>query len=123
MVDTAIENPVLGRAIAEERRSYVDPANFDEMSHVLIPVKACFAGVGIYEHHGCSLGRVAATRRMMQRLSSLWDVPVTVAVGTQHIPYNAADTMRFQGQTFTAYPQGGSRAWINRVLARERASR
>src|SRR5262245_23031153 len=102
VVHTTIENPALGAAIAAERRSYIDPENFDAMSPVLMPVRGCFAEVGIYEHHGCSLGKVAATRRMMERLARLWEVPVTVAVGKQLIPFTAEAALRFQGHTFTA---------------------
>jgi len=119
VVHTRQTNPVLGAAIAAERRSYVDPANFDDMSSVLSPVRLCFASAGIYEHHGCSLGRLDATRRMMGRLANLWDVPVTVAVGTQLIPYQVDTALRFQGQTFTAYPGGSRGAWISRVLSGE----
>jgi hypothetical protein len=123
VVDTTIENPTLGAAIAAERRSYIDPDNFDEMSPVLVPVRRCFADVAIYEHHGCSLGRIPATRRMMERLSRLWNVPVTVAMGTQRIPYTAAHALRFQGQTFTAYPGGTLRSWITQVLVGEAVCR
>ena len=123
VVHTTLENPALGAAIAAERRSYIDPGNFDTMSPVLMPVRRCFAEVGIYEHHGCSLGSIAATRRMMDRLARLWGVPVTVAVGTQLIPYDAAAALRFQGHTFTAYPGGTLRAWIAQALAGERVSR
>jgi hypothetical protein len=123
VVETTIEHPALGAAIAAERRSYIDPDNFDTMSPVLMPVRRCFATVGIYEHHGCSLGRIPATRRMMGRLARLWGVPVTVAVGTQRIPFTAATALRFQGQTFTAYPGGTLRSWIAQVLAGESARR
>jgi hypothetical protein len=41
------------------------------MSPVLAPVRQCFDRVGIYEHHGCSLGKVAETRDMMRRLAAL----------------------------------------------------
>jgi len=119
VVHTREADPVLGAAIAAERRSYVDPQNFGDMSSVLSPVRQCFASVGIYEHHGCSLGRIEATRRMMGRLANLWDVPVTVAVGTQWIPFNAATALRYQGQTFTVYPGGSQGAWISRVLSGE----
>lgn len=122
VVHTRETNPVLGRAIAAERGSYIDPNNFDEMSQVLTPVRSSFSSVGIYEHHGCSLGRVEATRRMMARLAVLWDVPVTVAVGTQLIPFTSAAALRFQGQTFTAYP-GSEESWIARVVAAEREFR
>ena len=74
-------------------------------------------------HHGCTLGKLAQTREMMGRLAVLWDVPVTVAMGQQYIPRNPAEAMRFQGQTYTAYPGGSQRAWIARVLAGERTSR
>ena len=60
---------------------------------------------------------------MMGRLAILWDVPVTVAVGTQLIPFGPAAALRFQGQTFTAYPGGGEAAWIARVRAGELVSR
>jgi hypothetical protein len=123
VVHTTIENPALGAAIAAERRSYIDPGNFDAMSPVLMRVRGCFAEVGIYEHHGCSLGKIEATRRMMERLARLWDVPVTVAVGKQLIPYTAAAALRFQGHTFTAYPGGTLRSWIARVIADEAMSR
>lgn len=123
VVETTKENPALGAAIAAERRSYVYPGNFDAMSSVLAPVRQCFAGVGIYEHHGCSLGRIQETRRMMSRLATLWGVPVTVAVGTQLIPCGPDTALRFQGQTLTAYPGGVEAAWIKRVLADERMCR
>jgi|SRR5690348_915448 hypothetical protein len=116
-------NPALGRAIAQERRSYIDPQNFGEMSSALAPVRQCFARIGIYEHHGCTLGSVPATRHMMGRLAGLWGVPVTVAVGKQFIPRIAEEAFRFQGETFTAYPGGSKNAWISRVLAEERTSR
>ena len=119
VVETTERDPVLGAQIAAEQRSYVYPGNYDAMSRVLAPVRGCFAGVGIYEHHGCSLGKIPETRRMMGRLADLWGVPVTVAHGTQLIPYTAAAALRFQGQTFTAYPGGHEAAWIARVLARE----
>ena len=116
-------DPQAAALVAAERRSYIDPDSFDSMSHVLAPVGGCFARVGIYEHHGCSLGKLAQTREMMGRLAVLWDVPVTVAMGQQYIPRNPAEAMRFQGQVYTAYPGGSQRAWIARVLAGERASR
>jgi hypothetical protein len=114
-------DPAAARQIEAERRSYIDPDSFDSMSHVLAPVGGCYARVGIYEHHGCSLGAIAKTREMMGRLAVLWDVPVTVAMTPQNIPMDADDATRFQGATFTAYPGGSERAWIARVLAGERA--
>jgi hypothetical protein len=123
VVHTTLADPALGAQIAAERWSYVDPGNFDAMRPTLAPVGRCFASVGIYEHHGCSLGRIAETREMMRKLATLWGVPVTVAVGTQLIPFTEAAALRFQGQTFTAYPHGTERAWIAQVLAGERTSR
>jgi hypothetical protein len=116
-------DPAAAAQVAAERRSYIDPDSFDSMSHVLAPVRGCFARVGIYEHHGCTLGKLAQTREMMGRLAVLWGVPVTVAMGAQYIPRDAAEAMRFQGQVYTAYPGGGARAWIAHVLAGEMASR
>jgi hypothetical protein len=37
----------LGKAIAGEKRSYVDPNNFHEMASVLAPVGDCFDSIGI----------------------------------------------------------------------------
>jgi hypothetical protein len=120
VVETSERDPVLGKAIAAENKSYVDPKNFPEMAPVLAPVGDCFDSIGIYEHHGCSLGSVHATCEMMRKLAALWDVPVTVAFGLQYIPYNAPTALRFQHRTDTFYPGGSKHAWIKRVLADER---
>jgi hypothetical protein len=123
VVHTTQADPALGAQIAAERRSYIDGDNFTEMAPVLEPVGRCFASVGIYEHHGCTLGSVPATRGMLRRLAGLWGVPVTAAMGPQAIPMHSAEALRFQGQTFTAYPGGSEAAWIAEVLAGERACR
>jgi len=123
VVHTSAADPALGAQIAAERGSYIDAGNLTAMAPVMEPVGRCFAGVGIYEHHGCSLGSVAATRGMLQRLAHLWDVPVTVAMGTQAVPFTSAQALRYQGQTHTAYPGGSETAWIARVLGGERTSR
>jgi hypothetical protein len=116
-------DPRQGAQIAAERYSYIDPQNFQEMSNYLEPLARLFAPAGFYEHHGCSLGRVEATRRMMQQLSDLWNVPVTVAMGTQFVPFNYMDAMRFQDQTFTAYPGGNAHRWLERVRQSEAVCR
>lgn len=120
VVKTSERDHALGKAIAAEKRSYIDPGNFPQMASVLAPVADCFDSVGIYEHHGCSLGSVHATCEMMRKLAALWDVPVTVAFGLQYIPYNAPTSLRFQHRTDTFYPGGSAQAWIKRVLADER---
>lgn len=120
VVKTSARDPLLGKAIAAENRSYVDLKHFHEMAPVLAPAGDCFDSIGIYEHHGCSLGSVHATCEMMRKLAALWDVPVTVAFGLQYIPYNGPTALRFQHRTDTFYPRGSPHAWIKRVLADER---
>lgn len=119
VVHTSLEDPALGRAITRETASYVDPNNYEANVPVLTPLGKCFASFGFYEHHGCSLGSIPATRSMMGRLAQLWNVPVTVAMGLQRIPMNGPTALRFQGHTFTAYPQGGEEGWLARVRAGE----
>ena len=63
VVETSERDPVLGKAIAAENKSYVNPKNFHEMAPVLAPVGDCFDSIGIYEHHGCSLGSVTRDLR------------------------------------------------------------
>jgi hypothetical protein len=120
VVKTSEHDPVLGKAIAAETRSYVNLENFHSMVPVLAPVGDCFDRVGIYEHHGCSLGSVHTTCEMMRKLAALWDVPVTVAFGLQYIPTNAPTALRFQHRTDTFYPGGSAHAWIKRAIADER---
>jgi len=119
VVETTERDPVLGAAIARESSSYLSADNFDANVPALTPVGRCFAPMGFYEHHGCSLGKIPATRRMMGRLATLWNVPVTVAMGLQYIPIDGPTALRFQGHTFTAYPQGSEEKWLARVRAAE----
>jgi len=61
------------------------------------------------EHGGCSLGSKAATRQLMHSLANLWQVPVSVGVGDQ------VSILKFDGQTFTAYPGNGNlHTWSQR---------
>ncbi len=120
VVHLTLADPAAGRAVAAERESYVDPGNFHSMSPTLAPLRGCFHPLGSHEHHGCGLGHLAATRAMMGRLANLWQVPVTVAMGPQQVPFDSGAALRFQGQTFTAYPGGNEGDWIHRVVDGER---
>lgn len=88
--------------VAGEYYSYIDTAHFDQVAPTLAMLKPYFAPFGSMEHTGCSIGGRPESRRMMQRLASLWDVPVSAGIPTQlHV-------LHFDGAVFTAYPGGGS---------------
>jgi len=93
---------------AKEYYSYVDPAHFATVSPLLGRLTPKFARFGFAEHHGCSLGKQPATRKMLAKLANLWGVPFSVGVEKQPV---GAVTF-FKGPVFTAFPHGMNlRSW------------
>jgi hypothetical protein len=90
------------KILASEDHSYISAENFDKLALVLAPLKSIFASYGTAEHGGCSLGGRKGTRELLHKLADLWDVPVSVGVGLQH------SYLKFDGATFTAYPENGT---------------
>jgi peptidoglycan hydrolase-like protein with peptidoglycan-binding domain len=120
VVDLAQEDPAAYAAVRQEWRSYLDPSHFDAMASVLRPLASVFAPFGSFEAHGCSLGSVPRTRQLLGRIANLLGVPVTVGIGLQPIPRQAATAFRFSGRTFTAYPHHGDlRSWAHAASSGE----
>jgi putative peptidoglycan binding protein len=108
VVHLAEKNPAEYRKVEKEYFSYIDPKHFAKIAPVLNQLTSKFAPFGFVEHHGCSLGTRADTRKMMAKLANLWGVPVSVGSWLQ--PFGViAD---FKGPVYTAYPRGMNlRAW------------
>jgi peptidoglycan hydrolase-like protein with peptidoglycan-binding domain len=87
---------------ATEYHSYIDWGHIDVLAPTLSWLRGYFAPYGMMEHGGCSLGSRPETRKLMRRLADIWDVPVSVGVGIQ------TSILKFDGQTFTAYPKNGN---------------
>lgn len=95
--------------VAGEYYSYIDAAHFNQVAPTLAQLKPYFAPFGSMEHTGCSIGSRPESRRMMQRLADLWDVPVSAGIPTQR------NVLHFDGAVFTAYPKSGTlAAWSRR---------
>ncbi|MGE5303909.1 MAG: peptidoglycan-binding domain-containing protein [Alphaproteobacteria bacterium] len=92
------------RVVASEDHSYISERNFTMLAATLSQLKPVFARFGSMEHLGCSIGGNPSGRRMMQRLASLLNVPVSAGIQTQR------STLRFDGAAHTAYPSSGSLA-------------
>jgi hypothetical protein len=84
--------------------SYIDLRHFEQLRQVLSRLTSHFARFGSMEHHGCSIGSVADSRRMMQKLSDVWRVPVSAGTGLQ----TASGIPRFNGPVHTAFPNNGN---------------
>ena len=86
--------------------SYIDLRHFEQLRETLAPLTSHFARFGSMEHHGCSIGSVADSRRMMQKLSDVWRVPVSAGMGLQ----DASGIPRFNGPVNTAFPNNATLA-------------
>jgi peptidoglycan hydrolase-like protein with peptidoglycan-binding domain len=94
-----------GRDYAEieaEKYSYIAERNFNTLAPLLRRLAPLFAPFGFMEHHGCSLGKRPATRRMMRKLADLWNVPISVGVWMQ----NVGQVLDFAGPVVTVFPNG-----------------
>jgi hypothetical protein len=113
-------DPQAYNQVAAETHSYVDFDHLDDLIPILDRLTPYFAPFGSFEHHGCSLGSVDKTKKMMKRLADLWSVPVTTGIGLQYIPYDKNSAFRFTTQTVTAYPDHDNlRIWAKFASAGE----
>jgi hypothetical protein len=88
------------REAAKEYYSYIDAGHFSKVSVLLGRLSGRFASFGFAEHHGCSLGKRPATRKMMAKLADLWGVPISVGVALQ--PFGVVTY--FHGPVVTVFP-------------------
>jgi len=73
----------------------------------LLPAKsltAVFGPYGSMELHGCHVAQGSKGHHFIRELAHLLKVPVTAGVGSQK------SALHFAGQTFTAFPHGGTLA-------------
>jgi len=85
--------------IAAEYYSYISPAHFSELKSLLSQLTRCFASFGSMEHLGCSIGSRPESRKLMQGLASLWNVPISAGIRTQ------VSVLHFDGPSHTEYPR------------------
>jgi hypothetical protein len=115
VVDLAKENSQEYKAVAKEWHSYIDTKHVDDLAAVLQPLKHYLAPYGSVEHHGCSIGGPNG-RPLVRKLANLFGVPVTAGVGLQSVTPDPNVALRFDGPTFTAYPNNGTlRSWSRAV--------
>jgi hypothetical protein len=92
------------REVKAEYFSYIDLRHFEKLRQILSRLTPYFAKFGSMEHLGCQLGRVSETQRMMQKLSDVWQVPVSAGKMKQ----DAHSLPRLVGDVYTAFPWHGS---------------
>jgi hypothetical protein len=101
-------------AISDEVYSYVSAKNFDKVNGIIQPLNALFAPFGFAEHYGCTLGARSATRKMLNKLATLWGVPIRVTIGKQPM----VSVTDLKGPVFTAFPGAHSLASWSRQFNR-----
>ena len=77
----------------------------DNLARYLQRLSPIFSPLGSAELHGCRVGAGRDGRRLVTALAWAWRVPVTAGVRSQY--GGGHTTFRFEGPTFTAFPNGG----------------
>ncbi len=95
-----------------DHRSSIDSSNIHQLLPVLRRLASIFGPYGNIQFMHCSTGRGANGQRLLQQIADGVGVPVTAALRDQL--GGGANTFKFEGPTFTAFPGGNNlRSWCS----------
>jgi hypothetical protein len=103
-----------GQGDLGEDRSSIDMANWPYLRPIMARLAPIFGPYGCIQFMHCETGSGRSGRTMLQNVATTVGVPATGGIQTQY--GGGLRTFRFEGPTYTAFPNGGNlRNWSSRL--------